>query len=165
MEESKQQNPLLEPMIGKDHSWEWKQRVEKPWYREAIGLAAQGFTHKEIGEITGRHRAHVSRVLAQPENEQRLLRVVTHNVVDEIKNLVEKTASASIVRLAEMAEDENLKFKHPKLFVDINQSFVDRLLGKATTVIEERRSEPTKLSDEELAANIARLESRVGTPE
>lgn len=134
--------------------------TERPEQRQVVELKTRGLTNKEIAEATGYSRASVNTILHQPWAQERMVKKLEQSTMQAVKDMIEQTAGQSIVRLAEMAGDENLKFKHPKLFTEINQSFVDRFMGKAPIIVESK--EPTKLTDEELANDIARLRQEVG---
>lgn len=135
---------------------------ETPRRRQMIDLTVAGMNHTEVAAVVGCNPITVSRVVRQPWAQKRIVEKIEQNAMEPIKALIESTARESVVRLASLAGDEDLKFKHPKLYTEINQSFLDRYLGKAPQVVESRTTEPEKLSDDELANNIATLRARVG---
>ncbi len=156
------QSPLASPLQGKAHHC-WEPVRENPRHRQMVAMATEGFTPKEIAQALDYKPQTVAYILGSNRSKDLIVKTIAHNAQTEIRAVIERVAKGSIARLADMAEDEELKFKNPKLFSEINQSFVDRLIGKAPVVLDDRR-DPSQLSDEEIDSRINELRSRGTCP-
>lgn len=155
-------HPLARPLHERCKKKTWKRKNEHHTHRQMAAFAAQGFTYPEIASLTGYTRESVRQNLMQPETQEMLTQTAALNAQSEIKKVIEDVAKGSVLRLADIAQDENIKQQNLKIYTEVNQSFIDRYLGRAPVVVEGAITDPNKLTDKELANRIAQLEQEVG---
>lgn len=150
---------LCEDALYGAHRTERTLRFEAAHHRQMVDLKAAGYNNREIAAITGFHPNTVYHTVQQPWAQNRIVKKIEQNTMGEIRHLIETGAKDAIVRVVEMAGDENLKFKHPKLYAELNESLLDRYLGKAPQVVE-NRSAPSEMTDEEQDRRLAELREK-----
>lgn len=132
---------------------------EKPWHRQAMELAKQGFNHKEIGEVLGKSPNGVSNVLQQDRSQKYIVDTIKQTAHQTLAAAIEKAASGALDRILACAEDEVLKVKDPKTYIQANQEILNRFLGKPSQPLEHKHVNPDTLPDEELANLAGRARS------
>ena len=126
---------------------------EKPVHRRMAEMAAQGYTHKEIGEFTGYTPHYVSNVLRQPHMREHTLKTIKQTVQDEMKEFLEGEVLPSLRVLKEVRDSETVK---PSDKITASTALLDRFLGKPTQPISTGAKPPAEMSDEELREQVQR---------
>lgn len=101
---------------------------EKFEHRMICLLKAQGFSNTEIAEQMGYGVAAIGNILKQPWNEDMVLKLMHKHGEDAVQKTLREEAPAALARLLDMAKSDKVKFE---LKEKINQSFLDRVYGKA----------------------------------
>lgn len=157
-------NPLLKPLWDSKRRYQWDPKRERAIHREMVAMSLQGYEGPEIAVMLGRHKNTVNRILASPRAQGIAVEAIAHNAQSDLRAMLESAGPAALTRVIEMASDADLKFKEPKLFADLNQSIVDRLLGKATQPITTAAADPAKMTDEEQDRRLAELRAQAAAP-
>lgn len=147
------ENSQLEGALYNDTDTTHRYKQETIVHRQIAELARQGYNGVEIGGIVGRTPATVQKVLKQPCARQYMINAVKNDTLADMKAALEAFAPVGVGNLIAMASDTKLKEANPKLFSDINDSLVTRVLGKPVQPLNHSHSvvDPDSLTDEELA--------------
>lgn len=143
---------------------------EKPWHRVCAELAASGHTVMEIVAFTRRSRRAVQQVLAQPYAQARIAAKSAMNASDEIREILEDVAPASLKRIAKLAvtASESADQSMRELGMKADQAILDRFLGKPNqpiTTISPAAKPDKELTDEELDHRCKDILTRLPAPE
>lgn len=134
-------------------------KQEKIYDRVIQGMALNGATCREIAEATNRHEKTISQRLRQPFAREAMLKAVDKTVKDELKGFLESTVMPQLKNIEAMASNEQLP---PNTRLSASQYLVDRFLGKPTQPVENKTVEPTKLTQEELDREAAKVLNQLG---
>lgn len=147
------ENSQLEGALYNDTDTTHRYKQETIVHRQIAELARQGYNGVEIGGIVGRTPATVQKVLKQPCARQYMINAVKNDTLADMKAALEAFAPVGVGNLIAMASDNKLKEANPKLFSDINDGLVTRVLGKPVQPLNHSHSvvDPDSLTDEELA--------------
>ena len=121
---------------------------ERPEHRIVIYLKAQGYSHKEIGEITGYSPQAVMYICRQPWAQERIVKVIHDGGQDAVNTLLKGAAVDAVQRLITEQDNDNAS---PRERISAANSILDRVFGRPNQPMTHYRAEDLeKMSDEQL---------------
>lgn len=130
--------------------------AEAPQHRLMVLLKVQGYSNREIAELTGYTDTTVSNVLRQPWARSRLVKLISEHGLVGIKRLLEGELAANILTLVAVRDDASARGSER---IAAANALLDRFLGKPTTVVETTHREAPGASVEELQKQLDALKA------
>lgn len=134
---------------------------EKPEHRIVLYLKAEGYSHREIAEISGLTTVAISNIIRQPWAQEELLRIIQSHGEPAVETILKGEAVNSVFKLIELRDSgESPRETQRKAANDI----LDRLFGKPNQPVQHSGNlDLAKLSDAELAKYLDGSSSSTST--
>ena len=117
----------------KDRVLKFKKWVPKKWrpeYERVVALSAAGKSNKQIGEIVGFTKEHVSNILNLPQAEalmDRIIAAMNQRTVVDIPNELQYIAQKTVSRLKSAIDNDKLFEESPFALIDRGMKVVEGL--------------------------------------
>ncbi len=131
-------------------------KSEKPQHRVMLEYAAQGYTVKEIAEMTGFTSVAVSNILRQPHAQQVMVEEIKQQsrIDDPVIELIASNVKAAVSTLAEIMHNQDARSSDR---IAAAREILDRKYGKPNQPVTHKEDvDLEKLSDAELAKLLPR---------
>jgi len=131
--------------------------TEQPWHRTVAYLSVRGMTSQEIGEAVGKSPAAVQHVKKQPIFHKMCAHLIAeHNLIDDTATNLLKNASAEaalkVIDLMNNAKSGATQLKAA-------ETLLDRVFGKATQIVEHKKTRTPVDPQAEIAQLTAEIDS------
>lgn len=130
--------------------------AELPEHRLMVLLKAQGYSNREIAELTNYTPVRVSQVLRQPWARRRIVELITQHGTAGIVKLLEGELANNITTLVEVRDDPNSRGSER---IAAANALLDRYLGKPVAKVETTHRDAPAASVEELKRQLEQLKA------